>query len=121
VNPKAAALLKRTRAFFRRVIAFTETLPRTPAAKSISLQLIDSAGSTDSNYRSACKARSRKEFIAKVGVAAEEAFESQGWLEALAEASIGEPRETKELIQEANELTAIFVASQKTAKRNSPT
>jgi four helix bundle protein len=80
--------------------------------------LLDAAGSTDSNYRAACRARSRKEFIAKLGVAAEESDETEGWLQALFEASIGDATETAALIKEADELTAIFVASQKTAKKN---
>jgi four helix bundle protein len=78
----------------------------------------DSAGSTDSNYRGACRGRSRKEFIAKIGVAAEEADESQGWLQALLAAGIGNKLETLALIKEADELIAIFVASEKTAKKN---
>ena len=69
--------------FFLRVIKLCETLPESPAGQSISRQLIDSSGGTDSNYRAACRARSTKEFIAKIGVAAEEADESKGWLQAL--------------------------------------
>jgi four helix bundle protein len=76
-----------------------------------------SAGSTDSNYRSACRARSPSEFIAKIGVAAEEADESKGWLAALLAKRYGDPGETQVLIKEADELTRIFTASHKTAKR----
>lgn len=79
-------------------------------------QLIDSAGSADSNYRACCKGRSRKEFISKIGIAAEEADESLGWLLALRDAGLGDKTEVRELLREANELTAIFVASGKTAK-----
>jgi len=85
--------------------------------QSIRLQLIDSAGSTDSNYRAACKARTRKEFIAKVGVAAEEADESYGWLRALLHTGYGERDETQALVEEADALTRIFVASHKTAQK----
>jgi four helix bundle protein len=80
--------------------------------------LLDSAGSADSNYRSACRGRSTKEFIAKLGVAAEEADESKGWLLALLEADLADPNEAAALINEADELIAIFVASEKTARRN---
>jgi four helix bundle protein len=80
--------------------------------------LLDSAGSTASNYRSACRGRSKREFVAKLGVAAEEADETKGWLEALLDANLGDPDETAKLIKEADELTAIFVASQKTARKN---
>ncbi len=118
MTPQALALQARTREFLRRVIAFCEKLPSTDASRRIIPQLIDSAGSTDSNYRAACRGRSRREFIAKIGVAAEEVDESKGWLEALLAAGIGNKSETIALIKEADELTAIFVASEKTAKKN---
>ena len=115
MNEKAEALKKRTHDFFIRVIRFCRDIPPSSAGDSIVDQLVDSAGSTDSNYRAACKARSRKEFIAKVGVAAEEADESLGWLQALRDARLGDLKELPELIKEANELTSIFVSSHKTA------
>ena len=118
MTPQALALQQRTRDFLSRVIAFCDALPSTHASRRIIPQLIDSAGSTDSHYRAACRGRSRKEFIAKIGVAAEEADESMGWLQALLAAGIGSKPETIALINEADELTAIFVASGKTAKRN---
>jgi four helix bundle protein len=115
MNPKTQALLVRTHEFFVRVIQFCDSVPEQPAARSICQQLLNSAGSTDSNYRSACKARSRREFIAKIGVAAEEADESLGWLEALHDAGLGDRSAVRLLITEANELTSIFVSSRKTA------
>ena len=118
MNPKTKALQDRTHRFFVRVVALCEGLPRTAAARSIGDQLIDSAGSTDSNYRAACRGRSTKEFIAKLGVAAEEADESMGWLQGLVARGLGDVAEAKILAQEANELIAIFVKSQITAKRN---
>jgi len=93
VNPKAVELQKRTRTFLKRVIKFCDGLPDCVAARRITPQLVDSAGSTDSNYRGACRGRSRREFIAKVGLAAEEADESKGWLQALVEADIGDKLE----------------------------
>jgi four helix bundle protein len=116
MNAKARELQARTNQFFVRVIRYCESLPDTAATSIIRDQLLDSAGSADSNYRAACRGRSRAEFIAKVGVSAEEADESKGWLEALLAAGYGEPQETKALIREADELTAIFTASQKTAR-----
>ena len=80
MNPKARALQQRTHEFFLDVIRLCECLPHSQASRSISAQLTDAAGATDSNYRAACRARSRREFIAKFGVAAEEADEAQGWL-----------------------------------------
>ena len=107
---------RRAHDFFVRVIALCDGLPRTMAADSIASQLVDAAGSTASNYRAACKGRSRKEFIAKVGIAAEEADESLGWLEALRDARLGNAEEVSRLIREADELASIFVASHKTAE-----
>jgi four helix bundle protein len=115
MNEKADGLKKRTHDFFIRVIQFCRDVPPSIEGDSIVDQLVDSAGSTDSNYRAACKARSRKEFIAKVGVAAEEADESLGWLQALRDARLGDAKQLPELIKEANELTSIFVSSHKTA------
>jgi four helix bundle protein len=82
MNPKTEALRARTHEFFVRVIAFCETLSGSPAAHNICRQLLESAGGTDSNYRAACRARSQREFIAKIGIAVEEADESLGWLQA---------------------------------------
>jgi four helix bundle protein len=118
MNPKTKELQDRTHRFFTQVIALCDALPPTTAARTISEQLIDSAGSTDSNYRAACRARTKKEFIAKLGVAAEEADESFGWLKALVASRIGNVDEASVLVQEAYELVAIFVKSQITAKRN---
>lgn len=100
------------------VIKFTKTVEASAVADEIVPQLIASAGSTASNYRACCKARSKKEFIAKIGVAAEEADESLGWLMALRDAEMGDPAEVAPLIQEADEITSILVKSGATATRN---
>jgi four helix bundle protein len=118
MKPETRALQKRTHDFFVGVIRLCESLPNNAAARSISEQLLDSAGSTDSNYRAACRARSRKEFIAKIGVAVEEADESLGWLESLRDGKLAKGDEIVALIKEADELTSIFVASHKTAAEN---
>ena len=118
MNPKAVELQARTQRFATAVIKFCEGVPRNTATQTITEQLIDSAGSTDSNYRATCRARSPDEFIAKIGVAAEEADESKGWLELLVSSNQVTGDEARGLIQEANELTAIFVASRKTAQRH---
>jgi four helix bundle protein len=118
MNPKAEEMVARSHAFLIRVIAFCETLPSTLAAQRYKGQLMDAAGGMHSNYRSACRARSTREFIAKVGVAAEEADECVGWLETLRKAKCGNGPEQAALEQEAVELTKILTASQKTARRN---
>ena len=118
MNPEAVALQARTRAFAAAVINFCERLPSSPAANSIRDQLLDSSGSMDSNYRAACRARTRKEFISKLGLVVEESDESLGWLRLLIESSICTTDSATSLAKEADELVAIFVQSEKTAKRN---
>jgi four helix bundle protein len=116
VNPKALELQARTQKFAADVIVFCERLPDKRETRRIIDQLIDSSGSTDSNYRAACRARSPREFLAKIGVAAEEADESKGWLELLVRSKQAPEDAARPLIQEADELTAIFVKSRKTAE-----
>jgi four helix bundle protein len=118
MNPKTKELQERTHRFFVRVSALCDSLPPTVAAKSIGEQLMDSTGSTDSNYRAACRGRTKKEFIAKLGLAAEEADESLGWLRGLVARGIGDVNQAQALLKEADELVAIFVKSQNTAKQN---
>ena len=117
MNPKTIALQERTHQFFLRVARLCESLPVNTTTRSIAEQLTDSAGGTDSNYRGACRGRSTAEFISKVAVAAEEADESKGWLSKLLARGYGDRHETEALIQEADELTAIFTASHRTATK----
>ena len=118
VKPETKALQERTHEFFLNVIKFTKTVSASAVADEIVPQLLASAGSTASNYRACCTARSKKEFIAKVGIAAEEADESLGWLTALRDAGMGDAEQVVRLIREADELTAIMVKSGATASRN---
>jgi four helix bundle protein len=117
MNPKALELQARTQRFAIAVIKLCERLAQVPAAQQIAQQLVDSSGSTDSNYRATCRARTPDEFIAKIGVAAEEADESKGWLQLLVASNFVAIEDARDLIQESDELTAIFVASRKTAQR----
>jgi four helix bundle protein len=117
MNAKAEALRRRTHDFFVRVIHFCDTIPASAAGASIARQLVDAAGSVDSNYGAATKGRTRRQFLDTVGIASEEADESKRWLEALRDAGLGKRDELLALIKEADELTAILVASHKTAKR----
>jgi four helix bundle protein len=118
VNPKALAQQERAKAFLVAVIALCQALPDSDAKRSIAPQLIDAAGAIGSNYREACRARSTREFIAKIGIVCQEADEAKGWLETLTEANLCAPEVAAPLIDEADQLIAIFTASQKTAQRN---
>ena len=72
--------------------------------------------SVAANYRAVCRARSKAEFVAKMGVVVEEADEAILWLELMTESGIVPLRKTELLLKEANELTAIFAASKRTAR-----
>jgi len=109
-------LKERTKRFALDVIALVGTLPRTLVAEIIAGQMVRSGTSTGANYRAACRARSRAEFVAKIGVAEEEADETQYWLELLLETKLAKSETVRRLIVEATELVAILSASRKTAR-----
>ena len=81
-------------------------------------QLIRAGTGVASNYRSACRGKSRSDFIAKLTTAEEEADEACYWLELLVACRAFPTERIQPLLQEANELTAIFVTSIKTARAN---
>ena len=90
-------------------------LPDGAVARVIGNQLIRSGSSVGANYRAACRGRSKAEFIAKLGIVVEEADETCYWLELIIEGFLLAANLVDPLLQEANELTAIMVASRKTA------
>jgi len=110
-------LKARTKAFAVRVVKMAESLPRMRAADIVARQVIRSATSIGANYRAACRARSHREFTAKLGIVAEEADESLYWLEILVETGLMPKARLKDLIQEADELTAIFTAASHSARQ----
>jgi len=117
VNEKAEQLIARTAAFARSVLDLADTVQQSDGAQAIKRQLIDSATSVAANYRAACRARSRAEFVSKMGLVREEADESVGWLEMLIRQKYVRKELADPVLKEANELTAITSASYKTAKR----
>ena len=112
-------LRNRAKQFAFRIIRLFKSLPRSTEALVIGKQLLRSGTSVAANYRAVNRARSRAEFIAKIGVVLEEADETVFWLEALSEAGVVKPALLEPLLNEANELVAIFAASQRTARSNS--
>jgi len=92
-------------------------LPNTSEARIIGNQLLLCGSSVGANYRAVCRARSRADFISKVGIVVEEADEAVFWLELLVE-SIAPTSGVTLLMKEANEWLAIFAASQLTAKQH---
>jgi four helix bundle protein len=111
-------LKARTKAFAVRVVKMTAALPRRRAADIVARQLIRSATAVGANYRAACRARSHREFTARIGVVEEEADESLYWLEILVETGLMAEARLKDLIREADELTAIFTSTSHTARQN---
>lgn len=108
----------RTKMFALRVIKLTESLPTTRAADVIGKQLLRSATSVGANYRASRRGKSRADFIHKLAIVEEEADESAYWLELLAESGIVLPAKLADLTRECDEITAIIVASIRTAKTN---
>ncbi len=109
-------LRKRTKNFALAILRLVDTLPRTRSADVLGRQLTRSGTSVGANYRAACRARSRSDFIAKMKIVEEETDETLYWLELLHEAEIAPESQLGELIREANELLAITVSSIKTAR-----
>jgi len=114
----ADELKLRTKQFALRVINLVFALPKTIAGRAIANQLVRCGTSVAANYRVACRARSRSEFVAKIGVALEETDETQLWLELIIESKLLPVKRVQALLEEATELVAIFVASRKSASSN---
>ena len=91
-------------------------LPNTPLGNHIRGQLIRCSTSVASNYRAACIAQSKASFVSKLSIVIEEADESYFWLEFVVDENLLKDQLVKPLLEEADELTAIFIASRKTAK-----
>lgn len=109
-------LKKRTKQFALRAIKLVSASPQSREADVIGRQLLRSATSVGANYRAACRARSKADFISKIGIV-EESDESL-WLELMVEAGLMPQKLVRDLAREADELTAIFVATGQSAKRN---
>jgi four helix bundle protein len=109
-------LKRRTKAFALRVIKLAATLSKDFVGRRLGDQLLRSGTSVASNYRSACRARSKADFINKLGIVEEEADESALWIELMSDSGLVASRRLAKLLAEANELTAIMVASRKTCK-----
>jgi four helix bundle protein len=109
-------LRKRTKQFALRVIKLVEGLPKTQTARVIGNQLLRSSTSVPANYRASCRARSNAEFRAKLGIVEEETDESVFWIEMLVDAHLVKASRVEGLMDEGNQLTAIWVASINTAR-----
>jgi four helix bundle protein len=111
-------LQSRTKKFHVEIIKLCEHLPKNAAGYETAKQLIRSAGSVGANYQASARAKSTADFIYKIEIVLEEADESLYWLEVINDAELIKNLDLKDLMKEANELTAIFAAADKTAKNN---
>lgn len=110
-------LRRRTKVFGLRVLRLVERLPRGIAADVIGKQLLRCATSVGANYRAACRARSAAEFRPKRGIVEEEADEAVYWIELLMESQLIKPDLLHNLHDEANQITAMIVASIRTSRQ----
>ena len=115
---KERDLRERTMRFALDVIAFGRRLPNTLEGRHIHGQLLRAGTGTAANYRSACRAKSKPDFIAKLGTVIEESDEVAFWLELIRRAGLAPAGTEAPLHREAGELVAIFTQSQKTARAN---
>src|SRR5690242_19062038 len=109
-------LRNRTKDFAVRIVKMYRTLPYQSDAQVLGKQLLRCGTSVAANYRAACRSRSRAEWVAKIGVVVEEADESVFWLEMLADCEILSRADIADLLKEGHELSALFTASQRTAR-----
>ncbi len=111
-------LKERTKRFALSIIKLVQSLSSSQITEVIGKQFLRAATSVGANYRSACRSRSRADFVSKITIVEEETDESAYWLELLNELRLITDSQYELLAKEANELTAIFVTSSKTAKAN---
>ncbi|MEO7310933.1 MAG: four helix bundle protein [Chitinophagaceae bacterium] len=109
-------LERRTKTFHVNVIRLCTHLPKNAGGFEMGNQLIRSAGSVGANYRASKRAKSDNDFIHKIEVVLEESDEAHYWLEVIQESELLSGDLLENLIKEADELTAIFTATDKTLK-----
>lgn len=112
---REAELKVRTKEFALRCIKLAGAMPSGPTGKVIGGQLLRCGTSVGANYRAACRGRSKAEFVSKLGIVEEEADESVYWMELMIDAGLLPAARIRPLLDEANQLVAIMVASRRSA------
>ena len=115
---KGDELKLRTKEFAHRCVKLAMALPNTTLGSHIQRQLIRCSTSVASNYRASCIAQSKASFISKLSIVIEEADESIFWLEFIIDENLLKKHIVEPLMKEAEELTAIFITSRKTARND---
>ncbi len=113
------ALRQRTKAFALETVRMCGAIPPTLVGRHIAGQLIRCSTSVAANYRAACRAKSRRDFISKIGIVLEESDESLFWLDFARELDLLAVEKAQRVLTEADELVAIFTATRSTARQNS--
>jgi four helix bundle protein len=116
MQERGKELEDRTKEFAFQVLTFVRSLPRSTPEQVLGRQLLKAGSAVGANYRAARRSRSRREFLARLGVVVEESDESVYWLELLARDPASAKLDAGPLLQEARELRAIFATSLRTAK-----
>ena len=106
----------RTKGFANRVVKLCSALPANWVAQTPGKQLLRCGTSVGANYRAVCRAKSTSDFINKLRIVEEECDESLFWMELLVDNDLVKPSRLQDLINEADQILAIVVASAKTAR-----
>ena len=112
-----AQMKERTKEFAKDIIRLCRKLPDNREGRLIGNQIFRSGTSVAANYRAACRARSKAEFISKLSIVEEEADETLFWFEIIDEIKIFKNVSLDSLMKESDEIVAIIVASIKTARK----
>jgi four helix bundle protein len=114
----AEELKVRTKKMSLDIYRLVAAIPHGREVDVVVKQIVRSSSSVAANYRAACKARSKADFISKIGIVEEEADETAFWLDYLVDLDLLDPKKAAPLMREVTELVAIFTASGRTAKQN---
>ena len=116
---KAREMKERMASFAVRIVKAAEALARGRAADVMARQLIRCGTSVAANYRAALRARTRREFVAKLGIVEEELDETSFWIDMIIRCELLRARLLEPLAREADELLRIIVSSIRTARKRS--
>jgi four helix bundle protein len=116
MNDENKDLRDRTKEFAIRVIRMYSNLPKSTEAQVLGKQVLRSGTSIGANYREACRARSKAEFVAKVGDCLKELDETGYWFELLVESEKVASESLEPLQKECDELLAILTTIAKKCK-----
>jgi len=116
VQERGKELEERTATFALKVLCFVRSLPKAVPEQVLGRQLLKAGTAVGANYRAARRSRSKREFLARLGVVVEESDESVYWLGLLVRDEACAPPDVASLLQEARELRAIFATSLRTAR-----